>query len=57
MLMHYLVEDNVREQMREHETFKKNFINFYFMNLKKKVILKKDHFFFGILKLRILWMK
>ena len=28
MLMHFLVEDNVREQMRGHETIKKNFINF-----------------------------
>ena len=47
MLMHFLVEDNVRVQMRGQETIKKNFINFY--EFKKKIILKKDHFFFGIL--------
>lgn len=44
MLMHFLVEDNVRVQMRGQETIKKNFINFY--EFKKKNYFKKRSFFF-----------
>lgn len=44
MLMHFLVEDNVRVQMLGQETIKKNFINFY--EFKKKSYFKKRSFFF-----------